>query len=166
MIKGIFAVDYWGGMGLEGSLPWAFHSEDMNYFKEHTLNNIVVMGRKTWDDPQMPKPLKNRQCYVVTNRELNYDHVRTLSGNINEKIIQLQENFPRLTVWIIGGPTLLMQTKPLLEELHITHFKAAYKTDCKLDLNKFLLGFRVTGSKPSLDRQCNWMTYKNIDLFR
>lgn len=166
MIKAIFAVDYWGGMGLGGTLPWPTHKEDMAYFRDHTMNNVVVMGRRTWDDPKLPKPLAGRQCYVVTNRELNFQSVRVLSNNITEQIIKLQANFPKLDVWIIGGPTLLEQTKSIIEELHITHFKAAYKTDCKLDLNKFLLGFRVTGAKPSSDRQCSWMTYKNIDLFR
>lgn len=44
MIKAIFAVDYWGGMGFNGSLPWPTHKEDFQYFKDHTINNIVIMG--------------------------------------------------------------------------------------------------------------------------
>lgn len=164
MIKGIFAVDHWGGMGLNGTLPWPLHREDMKYFKDHTVNNIVIMGRKTWDDPAMPKPLPNRVCYVVTNRPI--EGARTIQGDLDTKINAIQTNFPTKDIWIIGGPTLLSQTRHLLEQLHITHFKAGYKTDCKIDLNKFLLGFRVLSAKPSEDRQCNWMTYKNIDIFR
>lgn len=167
MIKAIFAVDHWGGMGYNGTLPWPTHKEDFQYFKEQTINNIVVMGRKTWDDPKMPKPLPNRTNYVVTNNKINVPNVRTIAGdNIANKILEIANNFPRLTVWIIGGPNLLMQTKHIIDELHITHIKGAWRNDCKIELNKFLLGFRVTSAKPSSDKECNWMTYKNIDIFR
>ena len=167
MIKAIFAVDYWGGMGYNGTLPWPAHKEDFQYFKSQTLNNIVVMGRRTWDDPKMPKPLPGRICYVVTSSPINVPQVKTLSGpDIKTKIVAIQNNFPKLHVWIIGGPNLLLQTKSIIDELHITHMKGSYRNDCKIDLQKFLLGFRVTGAKPSSDRACNWMTYKNIDIFR
>lgn len=165
MIKGIFAVDYWGGMGHNGTLPWPHHTEDMQYFKEQTLNHIVIMGRNTWDDPKMPKPLPKRICYVATNRPVP-GYTRTIQGDLVEQIRNIQSRFPKLHVWVIGGPNLLLQTRNLLDELHISHFKAGYKTDAKLDLNKFLLGFRITSSKPSTDRDCNWVVYKNIDLFR
>ena len=60
-IKAIFAVDKFGGMGFNGSLPWPHHSEDLAYFKEQTTNHIVVMGRNTWEDPKLPKPLPGRE---------------------------------------------------------------------------------------------------------
>lgn len=166
MIKAIFAVDHWGGMGYNGSLPWPLHKEDFQYFKTQTINNVVIMGKRTWDDPKMPKPLPNRICYVVTNNSITVPGVKTIKGDIIPKIKDIQLNFPKLTVWIIGGPNLLMQTKTLIDELHVTHMKGSYKNDCKIDLQKFLLGFRVTSAKPSTDRDCNWMTYKNIDIFR
>jgi dihydrofolate reductase len=167
MIKAIFAVDYWGGMGFNGSLPWPTHKEDFQYFKDNTINNIVIMGRRTWNDPKMPKPLPNRICYVATNTKLNNSLAKTISGpDIDQKILNIQKNYPKLHVWIIGGPSLLLQTRHILDELHITHMKGSYKNDCKLDLSKFLLGFRVTSAKASTDKDCNWMVYKNIDIFR
>ena len=167
MIKAIFAVDHWGGMGYNGTLPWPPNKEDFQYFKRQTLNNVVVMGRRTWDDPKMPKPLPNRICYVATSSPLSNYNVRTIQGdNISEKILAIQNNFPKLTVWIIGGPSLLLQTKNIIDELHITHMKGSYRNDCKLDLTKFLLGFRVTSACASSDKTCNWLTYKNIDIFR
>ena len=48
-----------------------FHiKEDMKYFKELTLNHIVVMGRRTFES--LPGLLKNRKNVVITrnkNRE-------------------------------------------------------------------------------------------------
>ena len=166
MIKAIFAVDWWGGMGLNGSLPWPHHKEDLQYFKEQTENDVVVMGRNTWDDPKMPKPLPNRITYVVTNRPITGYKVTSISGNVTEHILNIQKIYPSRTVWIIGGPTLLMTNKSIIDEAHITHFKSQYRTDVQIDLRKFLQLFRACSAKPSTDRSCNWTVYKNIDIFR
>lgn len=167
MIKAIFAVDYWGGMGYNGSLPWPHHSEDLQYFKEQTLDGIVIMGRRTWDDPKMPKPLPGRTTYVATHRPLfGYSNVRTIRGDLTSSIKLIADNNPNKTVWIIGGPALLMATKDLVDEAHITHFKGQYRTDVNLDLRKYLSLFRATSACPSSDRKCNWTTYRNIDIFR
>ena len=166
MIKAIFAVDVWGGMGYQGHLPWPHHREDMKYFREHTMNNIVVMGRRTWDDPQLPKPLNGRIVYVATNRSLVGEPANTISGDLNYHIKQIADSNPDKTVWIIGGPDLLMETREITDEVHITHFKGQYRTDRNIDLRKYLTLFRATSAKPSVDRRCNWMTYKNIDIFR
>lgn len=167
MIKAIFAVDYWGGMGLNGSLPWPHHSEDLQYFKEQTQGGIVIMGRRTWDDPKMPKPLPGRTTYVVTNRPLfGYEGVKTIKGDISANIKNIAEKNPNKTVWIIGGPAILLETKDLVDEAHITHFKGQFRTDTQIDLRKYLSLFRATGAAPSSDRKCSWTTYKNIDIFR
>ena len=57
MICTIFATDQMGTFGNRGTLPWPMDAEDMAWFREHTIDQIVVMGRKTWDDPKMKKPL-------------------------------------------------------------------------------------------------------------
>ena len=167
MIKAIFAVDHWGGMGLNGSLPWPHHQEDLQYFKEQTLNSIVVMGRNTWDDPKMPKPLPGRTTYVVTSKPIfGYNGVKTIKGNVNESIKLIANNNPTKTIWIIGGPNLLLETKDLVDEAHVTHFKGQFRADVKIDLRKYLSLFQARSDCPSKDRKCTWMTYKNIDIFR
>jgi dihydrofolate reductase len=166
MIKAIFAVDVWGGMGYQGHLPWPHHREDMKYFQDHTMNNIVVMGRRTWDDSQLPKPLNGRIVYVATNRSMVGQPANTISGDINYQIKKIALDNPDKTIWIIGGPDILMETRDITDEVYITHFKGQYRTDRNIDLRKYLTLFRVTSAKPSVDRRCNWMTYKNIDIFR
>jgi dihydrofolate reductase len=166
MIKAIFAVDHWGGMGLNGSLPWPHHSEDLQYFKEQTDGDIVIMGRRTWDDPKMPKPLPSRTNYIVTNRPVFGYGVTTIRGNLIEKIKVIQDSYPKKNIWIIGGPGILMETKDIVDQVHITHFKGQFKTDVQIDLRKYLTFFRATSAATSLDKKCSWMTYKNIDIFR
>ncbi len=168
MIKAIFAVDHWGGMGFNGSLPWPHHREDLQYFKEQTKNHIVVMGRRTWDDPKMPKPLPERSTHVITSRPLSqpFQGVKIIQGDICANIKSIAEKNSDKIVWIVGGPKILMETMDLVDEAHITHFKGQFRTDTQIDLRKYLRMFQARSAGPSLDRRCIWMTYKNIDVFR
>lgn len=164
MIKAIFAVDHWGGMGNRGTLPWPRHSEDLQHFKNMTQGDVVIMGRRTYDDAAMPKPLPNRITYVATHRYIR--GVNTFSGDLVDNVQRIQRYYPEKTVWIIGGPELLMGTRDIVEEAHITHFKGQYHTDTNIDLRKYLGLFRALSAEPSSDKLCSWMVYKNIDPFR
>jgi len=164
MIKAIFAVDIWGGMGFNGSLPWPHHKEDFKHFKEQTTDDIVVMGRRTWDDPKMPKPLPNRICYVATHRPV--EKAIRIQGDMTEEIKKLKRYYPDKTIWIIGGPELILSCKHLIDEIHITHFKGQYPNDVKMDMRKLMSTFRATSAWPSEDKKCTWTTYKNVDIFR
>ena len=102
MINAIFAADHYGGMGFNGTLPWPHNSSDLKHFKDLTTDGIVVMGRKTYDDPKMPKPLKDRTVYVVSNR-LIADSVYQIKGDIVSRILEIEKANPTKTVWVIGG---------------------------------------------------------------
>jgi dihydrofolate reductase len=167
MIKSIFAVDHWGNIGNKGSLPWPHLKEDMKYFKELTKGHVVIMGRKTWDDPKFPKPLPDRINYVITNKLLHgYNDVKTIRGDLNSEIRKIEKIYPSKIIWIIGGAKILESTKNLIDEAHITHVYGQYKADTTVDLRKYLRTFRVFSACPSKDKKCTWMSYKNIDPFR
>jgi dihydrofolate reductase len=63
MIIGIVAVDRNLAIGKGGKLPWHY-SADMKFFKETTIGNAVVMGRRTW--LTLKGPLKDRQNIVLS----------------------------------------------------------------------------------------------------
>jgi len=62
-IIGIVAVDRNLAIGKHGKLPWHY-SADMKFFKQTTLGNAVVMGRRTWST--LKGPLPERQNIVLT----------------------------------------------------------------------------------------------------
>ncbi len=97
MICTIFSVDQMGGFGNNGSMPWDHDPEDMAWFREHTLNQVVVMGRNTWDDPKMPKPLPDRINCVISNRDMpsKYKKVQLLTGNWKNKLMKMQIQYPK-----------------------------------------------------------------------
>lgn len=168
MICTIFSVDQIGGFGNKGSLPWAHDPEDMAWFREHTLNQIVVMGRNTWNDPKMPKPLPDRVNCVISNHRLpgHYRGVRLLGGNYKEQIVDMAKRFPDKKVFILGGPSIIMDCKDLIDTAYITHRKGAGFTDVKLDMRTFLSTFRFMSNRPSSSKMLNFSTYINIDPFR
>jgi dihydrofolate reductase len=64
----VLARDSKGGIGRQGTLPWANTAEsraDLKEFKRLTLGKTVIMGRKTWES--LPKkPLPGRTNVVLT----------------------------------------------------------------------------------------------------
>ena len=60
----IGAIDFNGNIGYQGKIPW-YIKEELQYFKQVTGNNPIIMGRKTWDS--LPKkPLPNRENLVIS----------------------------------------------------------------------------------------------------
>ena len=160
MINAIFAVDSTGSLGLNGSLPWAAISEDLAWFKQNTMGGIMVMGRRTWDDPMMPKPLPGRISYVFTNRSITNAYQAT--GDVCTAIQKIADANPSKTVWVIGGKDILEKSRPIIDNLYVTHIKAPHRADVRIHLNDYLLGFRAMTSIPTEHRRCNFMIYKNI----
>ena len=165
MIRSIFSVDQRGGLGNKGSLPWPNDPEDMAWFREATTGSVVVMGRRTWDDPKFPKPLPNRTCVVLSSKKY-IPHAHVMSGDVPTIIQSIKEIYTNKNIWIIGGADLLMQTKDYCDEMYIAHRKGSYYSDTRLDITKYLTSTRIMSSAPNEKRTINWCTYKNIDIFR
>jgi len=148
MICSILAATNLGGIGNRGTLPWPKHKQDMAWFREHTLNNVVVMGRKTWDDPLMPKPLPERINCVFSNNNLDSFDARRLSGDTVEQVKKLHNQFPNRKVFIIGGRELYEATESIVERVYLTRMKGAWFTDTRIDLERYLTCFRIKTVRP------------------
>ncbi|HSP64237.1 MAG TPA: dihydrofolate reductase [Pyrinomonadaceae bacterium] len=73
-IIGIVAIDRNLAIGKGGRLPWHY-SADLKFFKETTIGNAVVMGRRTW--LTLKGPLKDRQN-IVLSRDSSLDSQNSL----------------------------------------------------------------------------------------
>lgn len=140
MIKAIFAIDSNGGLGKDGTLPWPKNSEDLKWFKKHTYGNTVVMGGNTWRDPLMPKPLPGRTNIVVTSGDIDILKVIPISNDWKD-FIQKYDRENEGDVYIIGGASILMQSKDIIDEVILTRFNKSYNCDIKIDIDNFLSGF-------------------------
>lgn len=161
MINAIFAADHYGGIGFQGSLPWPHNSSDLKHFKTLTEGHIVVMGRRTYDDPKMPKPLNGRTVYVVSNRLIS-DSVYQLSGNIADRLLELEQANPDRIIWVIGGADILEQCESIYDRIYLTHFKGSYKIDTKVNLKSLLSGRLMHSASAAPEDNCTFVVYESI----
>ena len=146
MIRSIFAVDAQGGIGKDSTLPWPKDPEDLRWFKTSTTGDIVVMGKNTWMDPMMPKPLPNRFNIVVTSRDFhscNAAHMVVSGINLDSTLRNLATIHDRRTIWIIGGAQLLRSTAHLIEQIYLTRFDESYDCDVTIDIDMHLDGYHL-----------------------
>ena len=138
MIRAIMATDDLGGISKDGSMPWPKNSSDLQWFKKHTMDSIVVMGRLTWIDPFMPSPLKGRFNVLITNQDkekyLGADEY--LSGDILKKVLDLSFKNENKNIYIIGGAEILNQLFNLIEEFYLTRIYGNFKCDKNINLKK------------------------------
>lgn len=143
-INAILAHDDNYGIGKNGGLPWPNNSADMKWFRDCTIGHVVVMGRKTWESIGS-KPLPSRVNVVISNQEFPHpndggpDHV--LSGNITEGKgihILLNELYPDLKIWIIGGADIYKQTLHLCHNIYLTHIPGDYQCDTFIPMKEYL----------------------------
>lgn len=151
MICSILASTSLGGIGNRGTLPWPHNKEDMKWFASHTTNNIVVMGRNTWEDPKMPKPLPNRINYVVSSTHVakEYQHlVRWVPSNPVDAIANIQKANTDKDVYVIGGQQLYESTNDLVERVYLTRIKGNFWCDTRINLERYLNCFRIKSVIP------------------
>ena len=137
MIKAIMAVEEKGGISKGQSMPWPKNSIDLKWFKENTINNNVVMGRKTWEDPFMPTPLKSRINVLITNKnkELIEGADYYLSGNVNNEIQNIQSEYINKDIFIIGGSEIINLTFNLIEQFYLTRIYGNYNCEKFIDVS-------------------------------
>jgi len=144
MIKAILACDDTGGVSKNGTLPWPNNPTDLRWFKDNTAGHIVIMGSTTWDDPHMPRPLPNRQNYLVTTRKEDYPGADGyISGDLNTSITNIAEENSGLITWIIGGPNIIEQTLGIIDEFYLSRITGNFDCDTHLPLKKIETLFEV-----------------------
>ena len=110
----IFARARNGVIGKDNTLPWHL-PEDLAHFKQTTLGQPVVMGRKTWES--IGRPLPGRRNIVVSrNANLTLSGAE-VAGSLDDALTRLKDT-PR--VFVIGGEQLFTQAFPKADQLYIT----------------------------------------------
>lgn len=119
-IHAIVAIDENGAIGRQGELLCHLPA-DMRHFKEVTMGNSIIMGRKTFESfPR--RPLPGRQNIVITrDPKWAYPGV-TVTHNLDEAIAAAQTD----TVFIIGGAQIYELAMPRVEVLHLTRIHARW----------------------------------------
>jgi len=115
-IIGIVALDRNLAIGKNGKLPWHY-SADMKFFKETTIGNTVVMGRRTW--LTLKGPLTDRQN-IVLSRDQNLAAKDSL---IVMSDVESVLNFARKQdghLFVIGGAKVYESFLPHIQRWIVT----------------------------------------------
>ena len=155
------AVDDDRGVSKLGSMPWPKNSSDLKWFKKNTINQVVVMGRLTWIDPQMPTPLSNRINVLVTSKSQSLfpgaNHY--ISGDLIANIKNIVNEHEKLEKWIIGGPNIIDQLFDLIGTFYLTRIYGKFGCDKKLNLQKIQENMKLK-EKIESDDSCHFEIWK------
>lgn len=132
-IKMIAAVDENWGIGFQNRLLFSI-PEDMAFFKQKTMGNVVVMGRKTLESFPNQKPLKGRVNVILTSdkgfslsMEEREDSVH-IANSIKEVFLILKK-YSEKEIYVIGGGSVYKQFLSFAEEIFLTRIKKTYLAD-------------------------------------
>lgn len=134
-MKAIAAMAENRAIGKNNKLPWASVKEDFKWFKEFTLNKIIVVGKTTyWGLPSLPK----RKILVLTRGiglsqktgENFWDPLRDLAVYYAdfETILELDESHKGELI-VAGGLRTYELFMPYITEFYVTHVKGEYEAD-------------------------------------
>jgi dihydrofolate reductase len=144
MIKAILAHGLNGEIGQEEDMPWGRSlPKDLEYFKEQTIGQIVVMGNNTFGSLPFNLGLPYRDNVVLTSVKLirdTYHGTGHCTEFLNSKEQVLQYHCEDDTLWLMGGATIYKQFWEHVTEAHITTVKQSYPeadTFFKPDLSEF-----------------------------
>ncbi len=122
----IFARARNGVIGKDNTLPWHL-PEDLAHFKQTTLGQPVVMGRKTWESlPPKFRPLPGRTNIVVTRQTNWLAEGAVIAHSIEEAVQQCPTDSQ---IWVIGGAEVYAQAMPLAECAVVTEIDADFEGD-------------------------------------
>lgn len=121
-------------IGKNGEIPWRIKGEQKQ-FKELTTGNVVVMGRRSYEE--IGHPLPNRKTIVVSrSKKYEGDNLQT-ACSVQEAIALAGE----ADIYIAGGFGLYEEAIPLVDVMYITEIDIEIEDGDvlfpKFDLNDF-----------------------------
>lgn len=137
MFSVILATDNQGGIGKERCIPW-FNGEDLRMFKRKTQNNVVIMGKGTWESlPVRPLPKRMNIILSKTLHQNDDENVKICSSLAD--CIRYLKTYQSDKEWfIIGGGQLYNQIfnmEPLIDKVYLTQVHHNFECDVKVDLS-------------------------------
>ena len=100
-------------IGKNGMIPWRIKGEQKQ-FKELTTGNVVVMGRKSYEE--IGHPLPNRKTIVVSRTKKYEGENLATAASVKEAIAMAGDE----KVYISGGYGLYKEALPLVDVMYIT----------------------------------------------
>ncbi len=108
-------------IGDQGRIPWHL-PEDFRWFRQLTMGQVLVMGRKTFES--IGRPLLGREILVLSRSGFTHPAVRTI-GTLEEARKWAGER----RVFVCGGAQVYALALPLCSDLYLTLVKREFAGD-------------------------------------
>lgn len=132
MINCIVAIEKNQGIGFNNQMPWPRLTQDLKWFKEKTTDNVIIMGRKTWESIGS-KNLPNRINIVISS---NFIDAADRCFSDTERALDFCKIFyPYKEVYIIGGSAIYDAFMNKIQRFYITEIEEHYTCDKFFDFS-------------------------------
>ena len=145
MFNIILAIDENYGIGKNNSLPW-YCSRDLKHFKNLTIGNIIIVGRKTWQSMPQEKILKNRNVIVISSSPEKLKGVYVCSSLQSALNSAYENRFKSQEILVVGGASIYKDALQHedLNCIHITYIHGKYDCDTFVNMYHYLSKFKKT----------------------
>ena len=109
-------------IGNKGCIPWKIKGEQKR-FRELTMGNVVIMGRRSYEE--IGKPLPGRTTIVISNTK-KFDYDNCLTAKTLEEAIELAGD---KDIYIAGGVRLYEESLALVEKMYVTEIDLEVEGD-------------------------------------
>lgn len=148
----VVAVDKQNGIGKNNTLPWRLPS-DLKHFSKITTEtkqpgkqNVVIMGRKTWESlPEKRRPLPDRHNIVISGQKDFPVPVGVgLADSLASALSKAESQGNIESSFVIGGGKVFAEAinHPDCDKIYLTQIQQSFDCDAlfpAIDLNKFKL---------------------------
>jgi len=137
-VIGIMAATNSGVMGKGGKIPWHYPGE-LKHFQDCTHGQVIIMGRRTFEEMSSLSLLDNRQAIVFTRdrdfADANiHKNVKFVYSFEEFQTIKLPQN---LEIYMIGGAMIaeLFLRHNMIQEFLLTKIRKEYNGDTYFSLD-------------------------------
>ena len=160
----IVAVDKNWAIGNKNQLLVSIPA-DMKFFRETTVNKVVVMGRKTLESFPGGQPLKKRTNIVLT-RDKNYKVKDAIVVHGVEELLEELKNYDEKEIYVIGGESIYRALLPYCKVAHVTKIDHAYEADTYFPNLDEMEDWKVTGvseEQTYFDLEYEFVRYEKVN---
>ncbi|SHN18933.1 dihydrofolate reductase [Gracilibacillus kekensis] len=125
MISLLFAMDRNRVIGKDNTLPWHL-PKDLKFFKDLTLGNSIIMGRKTFESMNGPLP-KRDNIVLTSNTDFQHGNCKVIHSI--EKIKEWDSENPEKEWFVIGGEVIFKQVIDFADRIYMTYIDEAFEGD-------------------------------------
>lgn len=124
MISAIVAITKNRVIGNNGKIPWRIKGEQKR-FRELTTGNVIIMGRKSYEE--IGKPLPNRFTVLISKTlKVEAENCHTVES-LEEALEYLKDTDKE--IYIAGGAAVYEAAMPYVDRVYLTVIDAELEGD-------------------------------------